>query len=514
MKKIIYVFGVIFLALIIIVNFLFTAYLDMGEHITIYNNSLIYVIGLIIAGIAIFGITNIIDKKLCSDETSKVKKKIRRGLFISVLVIYILFNILWIIFVRPSIIADQIHVCNLAQTMFRGNEQEVLLTNTYAGIPLSQYIEAYQQQIPLAFVYSVFFRIINYDGIGLLRILNVIGNILIVFSIYKIGMQLSKKYKINKVLILTFILTFISLPILSTFIYGDIPSTGLCLLAVYYTMRYSETKKIKFICFASIATMIAYMMRMNSLIFIIATVIYLLLNLFNGITKRKAKENLINTAVIIMYIVISILPSRLITNYYLNKYNLDKEKSYPTISFLLIAMEEGPRANGWYNEEIGEPALKDPENKKVEYKEKVKERLKYFIENPMYTFDFYMTKITSMWTENTYSALRQNFAEKEDKTKENILTFYQKVLLILICICSIIVLVQNRKDISLDVIFLLTIFIGGFAFHILWEAKSRYIIPYIIVLMPIASIYINKINIKEKIKNTYLNIKSNILEKK
>ena len=30
------------------------------------------------------------------------------------------------------------------------------------------------------------------------------------------------------------------------------------------------------------------------------------------------------------------------------------------------------------------------------------------------------------------------------------------------------------------------IFLGGFLFHILWEAKSRYILPYIIILIPVA----------------------------
>ena len=74
----------------------------------------------------------------------------------------------------------------------------------------------------------------------------------------------------------------------------------------------------------------------------------------------------------------------------------------------------------------------------------------------------------------------------------NPLAFYQKVLLIITCLCSIIVLVQNRKNISLDIIFLILIFIGGFLFHILWEAKSRYILPYIVILIPVASIYINK----------------------
>ena len=64
-------------------------------------------------------------------------------------------------------------------------------------------------------------------------------------------------------------------------------------------------------------------------------------------------------------------------------------------------------------------------------------------------------------------------------------------------------MIQNRKNLSLDVLFLITIFIGGFAFHVLWEAKSRYIIPYILVLIPVASIYINSLGIKEKIMKIY-----------
>ena len=371
---------------------------------------------------------------------------------------------------------------------------------TYANIPLSDYMQAYHQQISLSFVFSIFFRIIHYDGIGILRVLNIIGNIFIVIALYKIGTQLSKKYKVNKVFLLFLITTFISLTMLSTFIYGDIPSIALCLFSVYFIMKYTETGKIRYPITASILTMFAYMMRMNSLIFIIATVIYLLINLFNEFTKRNTKQNLIKILIIAMYIIISIIPSSLVKTYYLNKYNLDKEKEYPNISYFLMAMEESWRGNGWYNEDIGEPALKDPINKKIEYKDRIKERLTYFSKHLDYTFDFYTKKIASMWTENTYSAVRSNITEENDqivKITEPLIIF-QKASLILMCVCSLIVLIQNRKNLSTDVILLITIFIGGFAFHILWEAKSRYIIPYIITLIPVASICINKINMKRK----------------
>ena len=500
MKKIIYFIGILCLIVIIILNIIFTARIDNFEHITIKFNNFTYIIGLIILGSFLFFISKIINKYLYKDSNSKSKATNRKYLFLTSLILYVLFNIIWAILVNPKIVGDQVHVSKLAQAMYRGNTEKNLSILTYAGISLGDYIQAYQQQISLAFIYSIFFRIMHIGILEILRILNVIGNTLIVIAMFKINNQLSKQYKTNKVLLLILILTFISLPMLLTFVYGDIPSLALCLFSVYFMMRYTETKKLMYPISATIFTMIAYMMRMNSLIFIIATVIYLLLNLFKEITKKSWKNRILEISVIIIYVIISILPTTLIKNYYLNKFNLDKNKSYPNISFILIAMEEGPRANGWYNEEIGEPALNKLGDIEEEYKERIKQRIKYFTENIGYTFDFYVMKLASMWTENTYSAISNNTLEYY--SFENLvepLTFYQKILLLIICLSSLIVLIQNRKNLSIDIIFLITIFIGGFAFHILWEAKSRYIIPYIIVLIPVATISISNNNIRKKL---------------
>ena len=158
-----------------------------------------------------------------------------------------------------------------------------------------------------------------------------------------------------------------------------------------------------------------------------------------------------------------------------------------------MAMEESPRGNGWYNEEIAKEALLNPDKARDEYPKHIYNRISYFLENPSYTFEFYAKKVASMWTENTYSAIQNNIRSDSDYIKNLVkpIEFYQKALLVLICSSSLIVLIQNRKKLLLEIILLLTAFVGGFAFHILWEAKSRYIIPYIIILIPIASIHIN-----------------------
>ena len=545
MKRFFSIIGIIFLVIVIALNLIFTADLDASEHITVNFNNIFYIIGLIITGLIIYFASNALNKYLYKDEK---RKKLRKILFISAISIYIIADILWTIFVRAPIVGDQVHVNSMGQLFYRGFDEEIINSDTYAGIPLREYIQAYNQQIPQAFLYSLFFRLIHIDEFGTPRALNVIAIIIILVAIYKIGNLISKKHKVNKVRLMVLFLTFISLPMLSTFVYGDIPSLAFLLLSVYYMMKFvdylnnkdryannfdantnnencndekdsnaqnnlnsnynnsgaiivkekvSKYLGIKYFTLATVFSMIAYMFRMNSLIFVIATVIYLLFNLFTKITSKTAKENIINIFAIILYIIMSIIPSQIVNDYYISKYNLDKSKAYPNISYILIGMSESWRGNGWYNESIGEPALKDPEGIKDEYANRIKERLEYFSQNLGYTFNFYTNKLASMWSENTYSAVRLNLLHESEDDYLNVikepLTFYQKALLILMCICSIIVLIQNRKNLSPEIIYLLLIFMGGFAFHIIWEAKSRYIIPYIVVLIPIASIEINKL---------------------
>ena len=484
MKKIIYFLGILFLSIILILNILFTAYLDIDETITISFNNFFYIAGLLFSTFFIIFITKKVNLFLHKENMSK---KIKFFALSFLVLFYVAFLFLWTILVNPLIVGDQLHACSLAKAIKQKNVEQFLLDESYAKIPIANYLKAYPQQITLGFIYSLFFKLLSFDIIEFLRIFNVLSIVLIIVALYKITKHIGKKYQLNMTLMFILILTFLSLPMLSTFVYGDIPSICLSLFSIYFMMKYVDTRNINYVIFSSILMMVSYMMRMNSLIFIIATVIYLVLNLIKDF--KFDKTLCLNLFIILFYISVSIIPSSLIENYFIKKYNLTSIPSYPRISYFLMGMEESRRGNGWYNEAISESALNNPLEAKNQYLQKIKDRLIYFSKNIGYTFNFYIMKIDSMWTENTYSAVRNNdvsYISFENIVKP--LTFYQKTLLIVISLSSLIFLIKNRNNISLDIIFLLTIFIGGFAFHLLWEAKSRYIIPYIIVLIPIASI--------------------------
>lgn len=238
MKKIIYGFGIVLLLIVAILNFLYTARIDVTENVTVSYNNILYVAGLIGVGLLLFLITRILNKWLYKNS-SEEKIELRKFLFWSGFAIYIIINIVWLLNVNPKVGADSIHVATLAQAMHNDNVEEILPSNTYAGISLGEYIQTYQQQIPLAFLYRLFFDFIHVNLIQLLRILNVIGNILIVFALYKINEQISKKYETNKVLLFTMIFTCVPLLLLTTFVYGDTLSIAFrTIISIFYDEIY------------------------------------------------------------------------------------------------------------------------------------------------------------------------------------------------------------------------------------------------------------------------------------
>lgn len=498
MKKVIYLLGMLFLILIILLNVIVTSTLDRSEHITMKVNTVWYIVGLILASATMYSVCYGIQKRFSSANYVFMKKYVKIGCIIC----YSILCIGWVILVNPRVVGDSAHVAAIAQLINRGDTAtEILQGQTYANIPISEYMQAYPQQVNLGFVFSLFFKILHFDTVmELLRVFNVISNIAIVIAIFLLQKQLSKQYATNSTLSCFCILTFFSIILLSTFVYGDIPSLALCLFSVYTIMRYQETKKISYAFVAMFLISFACMLRMNSFIFVIAIAIYLGLAIWKERKEKTKKEKMLAVGILLVYSVVAILPSLLVPTFFLNKYHLKTGETYPVESYLLMAMEPSPRANGWYHEEIASYALKNIETAPKEYQEKIKERIFYFIQNPDDACWFYLSKIASMWTENTYSAVQNNIV-KDDYSLEaitNPLTFYQKAMLLLICVSSVLGLIRYRKNLSLEVILLLTIFVGGFTFHLLWEAKSRYIIPYIVVLIPLASLYMPK---REKIKN-------------
>lgn len=404
LKNIISIIGICLLTIVVMLNVLFNSTIDITEDVNIQINKIPYLVGLILLSGAIYWACKLIKK-----NSKNIKKKYI--IFGVILFLYVILQIVWVNVRQSSPVSDQQAVYKLAEAMTENRVEEFITSTSCYGGALSTdaYFERYSQQFTLAFLWNLLFKIFNSTSFIMIEYFNIFCNLILAIAIFLICEELQEKYKINKYLAMILYLTFFTIPLLTTFIYGDISGMAFSMLGVYFIMRYTRENKIRYVIYSALLMAIAYMMRMNILIFIIAMIIYLFLDLIS----KKDKFNIILSKILIIvsFIIISIVPATLIKNSLLSIYHLNKNKNFPTIGYVLIGLNDEVEVPGAYNFEIANIAYQNIDDCKKIYSNMLKNETKYLINNPTYTASFFVEKNCSMWAEPTFGAVRYNMSE-------------------------------------------------------------------------------------------------------
>jgi hypothetical protein len=478
---------------------------------------------LIITGI-IAVVLYVLFKKVQVIENLKRKWKVL--ICIVALIFYFALQVVWINYRQASPGWDSQCTYQLAVDMYE---------EKFDNISTSEYATKYPHQLSLAFMESTVFRIFGNSDFKIFQYINAIANIAIIIAIGLIAKELMNKSMFTAIFIG---LLFVPIALLVTFVYGDLIGLAFALWSIYFLIKSQKKNKWYLTIISALLLAIGIMFRRNILIFAIAEVLYLLLNLIikdqdkvketdclaenssEELTleakknrKRIIKDACLKVLIILLFIIISLLPSSLITGLIQNKYNLNKAEQIPTSTYIYIGMTEGTRANGWYNINSLWAWEKPMDEAKQMYSEAISKRVKELFTNPIKLIEFYAKKNISMYAENTYAAIYYNISDnfeldeykneekdKEVTSKQNGLQLYDKALILTVFIGAFVILIKNRKQLSKEELILIIVFAGGFLFHNIWEAKSRYVIPYLIILIPLASKYFTLAEIKRKEK--------------
>ena len=177
-------------------------------------------------------------------------------------------------------------------------------------------------------------------------------------------------------------------------------------------------------------------------------------------------------------------------------------------SYVAMGMQEAQRGPGWYNGfnfNTYEQTGMDTEKTNEIANEAIKERLSYFKENPGYAAEFYGKKFLSQWTDPTLASCQATWADGGNRAAfvyeiyngkyNKYYVFICNIFQNLVCIGAAIygakktlslAKKKDKKDSSYEYLFMITVF-GGFLFHMFWEANSRYILLYAMMLVPYAA---------------------------
>lgn len=374
-------------------------------------------------------------------------------------------------------------------------------------IKTSGYIEKYPSQMGTIFVIGTLYKIFRTTNYRLIQYINIFSNLITFIFMYLILKKLEKNYKVSKVAYGIMCLTFIPLILLSTYVYGDYMGMALSVVGIYFAMDYKEKGNIVRLLISAVFMCLSYITKMNYVIVILAVLIYFGLYLLQDIEEKNKKKITKSVFGIIVFILIALMPFSLIKSYCNKKYGYEKDQSIPTSVWIYLGMNESYRANGWYSNLAGE-AWEDTPLSHTTYPQKIKVRVHDLIKHPGYAFKFYWKKTVSGWMDPYFQSIWYNVGvENKDQIMYDIMNtkkykvgeIYQKALTILIYGGAFVAIIKNRKNLNNELTLLFTIFIGGFMFHTMWEMKSRYTLPYVIMLIPISAIGIEYI--VEKIKN-------------
>ncbi|MBE6862180.1 MAG: hypothetical protein E7497_04690 [Ruminococcus sp.] len=294
-----------------------------------------------------------------------------------------------------------------------------------------------------------------------------------------------------------FLLAVSAQPIIFTvFLYGIIPGLMFAVYAIYFEIVYLQKNNIPCGIISIFCIAIAVMIKSNYLIALIAMLAIAFVKMFS---RKKFIYDIIYIA---CAAIISMSISPAVVNHYEKKSGVDLGDSVPYVSWIAMGMSESHLAPGWYNytktvsnfEENNfdaEEASKDS----VAY---IKERIKYFRENPQYTNDFFYKKFVSQWNETSYQSIWNNEVRYQFKDKgklsawvcgegENKVKDYMDIYAQLIFIAVLVGVVACLRNKNLLSVILPLNILGGFLYHLLAEAKSQYAIPYFILMMGFAA---------------------------
>ena len=387
---------------------------------------------------------------------------------------------------------DQQYVLQAASSLRDGN---------YSMFKPDGYIGIYPHQSGIVIIFYFLSFIFGKNNYQAIQILNALFLLISYFFIFKISEYIFKEGQ-SKYFTLLFSILFIPLIFYINFVYGNIFGLSFSLIAVYNALLYFDKRKLLNMFFSLFASLISMMFKSNYSITLIAIIIY---TVYDCIFRKKYFSSLFFLGCIIIYLMSSFLPNYLIKE--ITHINLGN--GIPKIAWIEMGLQDNTGSPGWYNDYSRQTYI----NNNYDYNDTTKQvkkdlitTLKNFSNDPKYLINFLYRKTVSQWCDPEFQGpwiLRFTNYYFESKFLYNLLNVLE----------SIIFLYYNDRTIDSFQLFLAIIFIGGFVFHIFWEAKCQYTITYFILLVPYCAR--GFINIVDEINNTNViaNTKESVYDK-
>lgn len=381
------------------------------------------------------------------------------------------------------------------------------LQNNYQAFTTGGYLYMYPFQLGFTAIMELIYRVFGIENFMVFELINILCVVGIVWTIQKITEELFEDEKICQIAAMLS-MGMLPLFLLSTFIYGDIPGWYMAVNAIYYMIRYLKTGKWIEILRASIWLSVGIIVKSNLNIMLVAAVIIIVLHAF----ERKDVKLLLGAVAIV---IISQLGMLTVNGIYAIRIGEKIPDGIPKIAWVAMGMQkpyEDGSAAGWYNGynwEVYTQNGYDNELTKKACIANLKQSLQHFAEHPKSAVRFFYDKFSSQWNDPSFMSLLINEwysrnVEPQSFFAEFFLYGLGRTLLLfimnsyhfLIFAGTAVFCLRGFRSWNLSKAYLVLNIFGGIFFHMIWEAKARYVLVYFILMVPLAAWGFSKIEEK------------------
>jgi hypothetical protein len=373
-----------------------------------------------------------------------------------------------------------------------------MANGVYDSVAADSYFQMYPHQLYFAELMSLVLKASGNTEAGQVFRFQAILAGFIVFGVYLAARALWDD-RAHEILSLVSALCFAPIALYSLYFYGETVGTFCAVYAVLFFVKLYKSdklhKKIIYSALMTVCLVLMFIARSGLIVIMIAMVITALLELLGKGKKRLLAGVL--AAVIILIVVRNIWGSHLekLTG-------IDMDSGMPAILWVTMGLHDADNDNGgpgcWngYNNHLFQESGYDCDVAKKQAYSDLNVRLEELLISPGEMIAFFSRKALIQWNEPTYGVFVHTrhmdcpeevildlYEGELNDTVWNMLNLMQTMLYAGICIMFGDMVIHKRS--SCEYLLCLTA-LGAFLFSLLWESKSRYIYPYIVILLPCA----------------------------
>lgn len=344
------------------------------------------------------------------------------------------------------------------------------------------------------------------------QFINVCALTVIQWLLYETVFLLTKDLKAAMLVLLAEI-CFLPALLYTSFTYGTLIGFAATMTSVWTALMFYEKEKFRYAVISAVAMAFSVLFKSNNLICLIGIV---LVAAVYACKKTKWKNILFVICLVAGYMTVSIGAEAIMDRL---TDGLSRENTFLASAYITMGMQESTLAPGWFNGYAHEVCINNDFNEDVYtgiVNNDLREQINTFVEEPEYAYDFFAKKLISQWCEPTFQSMwivlvRESLLEQTSMLRYWMVAPYSGANILLRQVLDIFqsmiyfgalayVLTEKKKDIRRWTG--MVIILGGFLFHMMWEAKSQYTINYFMLMIPygIMGIY-HLINRLAEIKN-------------